>query len=603
MFFEILGMLCILIFIICTYFLLKPHYSSKTIFILIGIGIFCLISLYIFNGIHELLLWILAAIYVYFIYLYAFKRGELEKKVNITHFRIFLVIMFVSFLLYIFTYIIYFYRINYDEIRYLYVSEQIRRGNHEFIYYYGYGDRILILLINAIIFNFIEFSWHITRILTICFIIISSFVLYIELKKIIDPEKTVIVVGLLSTSLFVISLMSFQIDLFLLYFFIFSLLFLYKGFENDDLKEFILGFILFNVTLFIKITGIMIIPIFLIYSISRLRKDNYKKKIKYFIFFITEIVAIALLFSVFYENISQMFGTFINRVNFFDYNFLFIAFFQFFYWIGVNLFSFHGMFNIIVISFSIFQVYSFKKNNRYFDKFGVFCAIWYFTFYFYIFLEINYFQNEMFQISNFLYYGYRYDIPLFLPVYYIIARITIYFRNYFKEIYNQKIFLINKKILYRRLSISFLFGCFLFSALYSMRAQTNAYFSQYEYEKNAYVGIIKISDHLNERNFKNTTILTLDIHPNIRSLIYVITKGKYTILATSPITSNVSFFNLIESRNITDIIISEWEIPSSNYIYNYVNNSNFIIQRSYLDIASNGETKNSSLIHVVPWWL
>ncbi|MHA1800049.1 MAG: hypothetical protein ACTSVY_16500 [Candidatus Helarchaeota archaeon] len=267
----------------------------------------------------------------------------------------------------------------------------------------------------------------------------------------------------------------------------------------------------------------------------------------------------------------------------------------------MNLLTFHGIFNILMLLFSIFQIYAFFKNKKYIDKFGIFCIIWYYIFYFYIFLEIMYFQGYIFQITDFIFWGGRYDIPLLFPAFYVLIKIFFEFYNYLNQP-DIKLRITGGWLSKSRITFFLLF-LLLFGTFYSFRIETNRYFSQYEYEPNAYQGLVEITGCLNNRMWDNTSIMASDSYPGVNVFVFIFTGGRYPIIPLSESITNQTFFDTIEIYNVTDVIISDYSNALMNYLYGYVNNTNFKLTCSYIDILMNGEIKNSSLFQVIPWWL
>jgi len=558
-----------------------------------------IILLYFYTMIYSFFLYTLSFLYVFILYLCVFQQERVKKYINLKYFQIFL--LFFSLIL-IFNIVIYFnsfFLFSYDEIRYLYVSEQVSRGNFALLFQSGYADRVLILFFNSIIFYFVPFSALTTRTITFVFILFCNVLLFFTLKSMFKIEKAFLTYGLFCTSLFLASLFIWQIDVFLLYVFIFSLLFLYNGFENDDLKQFALGFFLFNVAMLIKITGILESMIILPYFIIRLRKNNVKQKIKFVLCFVIEFILVGILLIIFFPIINPILRNAIGKFEGLNAISISLEILIYFYWILVNLTYYHGFFNVIIIGFLIFQIWAYFKNRKYFDKFGILCIIWYFTFYFYIFLEVTFFQENLFQVYNYVFRGYRYDAPLMFPVFYVITKITIELRNLWIKLKNSG--MIKWKRLKKDILVPLLILSFFFCLIFSFVIDSNLYFGLFQTEK-GYQGVINITSHLNNRNWQNTSILTSENYPGIYSLVFVATHGNYPVITFEDAVENQTFFNIIESNRITDVILTDWARPPSVNILGYLNNSHFVLEKTYIDITLSGEEKNSSLFHVTPWW-
>ena len=151
------------------------------------------------------------------------------------------------------------------------------------------------------------------------------------------------------------------------------------------------------------------------------------------------------------------------------------------------------------------------------------------------------------------------------------------------------------------MNVFVLSGLFLFGVFSTFANEIGYYFFRIEAAQNNYQGVIKISNYINARNWENTTILTSSNQPGIYYLIYVCTKGRYPIITIDESNSNNSLYNIIETNNVTDIFITDWVYPSINYLYNYFNNSHFILTQTFVDNVLNYGLKNSSLLTVIPW--
>ncbi|MHA1315441.1 MAG: glycosyltransferase family 39 protein [Candidatus Helarchaeota archaeon] len=540
---------------------------------------------------------VLAVSIVVFLFVLIFLGDRIKKRVKISVLVSFLIFLAIAIAVNLYFYFNSFNISGYDETKYLYVSEQLRRGNIQPLLMFGFLDRPLILFLNAIIFNFIPFSCIVTRTITLVFIIASDIILFYLLKSTFEFKFAFIVSVLFSISFFIGSIFIGEIDIVLTYMFIFSIIFFYKGFNNDDLRYFLLGLLLFNITILVKLIGFTIFPMILSYLFLSMRRKNYTKKLKYASILIAEGIIILIILIVVAPILGSVMKSVDSRLDFADIFFLGYTVVLYFYWIFLNLGTFHSFFNLIMLAYAIFQIWAYKKNRKYFDKFGVLCLIWYFTFYYVLLLEINFFHD--FQLVNLQYVGYRYDAPLIFPVYYAIVRLfmgTKDLGSWIRRTNTMTWKRLKRNVLYPLLMLSFVF-CLITTFIVDSRF----YYSVFD-DPRAYGGIILFSHHFNNRNWDNTTILMSENYPYLDIIVFVATGGKYPIITFNNDIDNQSFFDLIELQQISDVILTDWVLNPPGFVYDFLNNSHFVLELSYLENSSTYGLRNSSLFRVIPWW-